>query len=43
MAKHVAGQLKEAVYAQFEQGEDLLEGIKAVVAERGSRPERSSR
>jgi hypothetical protein len=27
MPKHVAGQLKEIVYAQFEQGEDLLDGI----------------
>jgi predicted DNA-binding protein with PD1-like motif len=35
MAKHVAGQLKEIVLAQFEPGEDVLEGIKAVVTERG--------
>lgn len=35
MPRHVAGQLKEIVYAQFEPGEDLLEGIKAVATERG--------
>jgi predicted DNA-binding protein with PD1-like motif len=33
--KHVAGQLKEIVYAHFDPGEDLLEGIQAVATERG--------
>jgi predicted DNA-binding protein with PD1-like motif len=35
MPKHVSGQLREIVYAQFDPGEDLLEGIKAVAVERG--------
>ena len=34
MPKHVAGKLKEIIYAQFEPNEDLMLGIKKVVVER---------
>jgi predicted DNA-binding protein with PD1-like motif len=34
MPKHVAGRLKEVIYAHFEPNEDLMIGIKQVVVER---------
>ena len=34
MVKHVAGRLKEVIYAHFEPNEDLMKGIKQVVVER---------
>jgi predicted DNA-binding protein with PD1-like motif len=34
MVNHVAGRLKEVIYAQFEPGEDLMKGVKQVIVER---------
>lgn len=34
MPAHIAGQLSEIIYAHFDPGEDLLEGVKAVASER---------